>query len=126
MDIASFLKGAVTPEQITALQAQFDHAAYEAGIETISAAGALSVTKRFSKLNVTGTTAYTLADGTFVGQRKSIICVAGASTPAGTITPAHPTGFATVSAIGAIGDACEFIWDGAAWFLGANAGVTVA
>jgi hypothetical protein len=95
-------------------------------IEAIVAAGALSVATEISTLNVTGTTAYTLANGTFKGQRKVVVVIAGASTPNGTITPATPSGFATVSALGAVGDCVEFEWTGAAWIIVGNAGVTVA
>jgi hypothetical protein len=92
--------------------------------ETISSAGALSVNTEISLVSVTGTTAYTLADGLFKGQRKIVTCTAGASTPVGTVTPATPSGFATVTAIGAAGDSVELIWTGAAWVLGPSFGVT--
>ena len=94
--------------------------------EAISAAGALSVNTEISTLAVTGTTAYTLANGLFPGQKKYVTVISGASTPAGTVTPATTSGFTTVSALGALGDAVLFIWTGAAWIVGPNAGVTVA
>lgn len=98
--------------------------------DTIAAAGAISVTTEWTLASVTGTTAYTLADGTRLGQRKLVTVVAGASTPAATITPATPSGFATVSALGAIGDLVEFEWTlvagVAAWVIRAANGVTVA
>lgn len=58
-----------------------------AGIETV-ASGAISVLTRTSLISVTGTVAYTLADGLFEGQRKTLRCIVAASTPDGTITPA--------------------------------------
>jgi len=98
----------------------------DGSVDAVSAAGALSVNTEISTLAVTGTTAYTLADGLFVGQKKIVTVISGASTPAGTITPAHPSGYATVSALGAIGDSALFIWTGSVWLLGPNSGVTVA
>lgn len=96
-------------------------------VEAVSAAGAISVNTEITTLAVTGTAAYTLANGLFLGQRKTIIVISGASTPAGTLTPATPSGFATVSALGVIGDCVELIWAGAgAWYIASNFGVTVA
>lgn len=126
MSFRDAFHGMLPAEEIDQIQRSLDNLVYDGGVETLTAAGAISVAVRNTKLNVTGTTAYTLANGTFAGQRKTVTVVAGASTPAGTITPATPSGFATVAAFGAIGDSCEFIWDGAAWMLGPNVGVTVA
>lgn len=95
-------------------------------IEAISAAGPLSVNTEISTLAVTGTTAYTLANGLFAGQKKYVTVISGATTPAGTVTPATTSGFTAVSAFGALGDAAVFIWTGTAWIVGPNSGVTVA
>lgn len=93
-------------------------AAPEGSVEAISAAGALSVNTRISTLAVTGTTAYTLANGLFIGQRKTVIVISGATTPVGTITPATPSGFATVGTLGVKGQGVTFVWAGAgAWYL---------
>ncbi|MFH0902761.1 MAG: hypothetical protein V2A73_19190, partial [Pseudomonadota bacterium] len=56
-------------------------------IETVTS-GALSVATPTSLVSVTGTQAYTLAAGSFEGQRKSIRVTVAASTPVGTLTPA--------------------------------------
>ena len=93
-------------------------------VEAIAAAGPLSVNTEISTLAVTGTTAYTLADGLFKGQRKVVVVISGASTPVGTLTPATPSGFATITALGAQGDTVELIWTGAAWVLASSFGVT--
>lgn len=72
-----------------------------AGIEAISAAGALSLTSAITELTVSGTKAYTLAAPTVAGQKKRIVCVAATSTPLGTVTISSPdttTGFACASA----------------------------
>ena len=96
-------------------------------VEAVAAAGPLSVNTEITTLAVTGTTAYTLANGLFIGQRKTVVVISGASTPAGTITPATPSGFATVSALGTVGDSVEFIWAGTgAWYIANSQGVTIA
>jgi hypothetical protein len=59
-------------------------------VEEVSASGALSTTVYLTELSVSGTKAYTLAAPDYAGQRKRIVCVAAASTPAGTLTIADP------------------------------------
>jgi hypothetical protein len=94
---------------------------------TVSAAGALPLGVTDVFLSVTGTTAYTLADGLFAGQAITFTVVAGASTPAGTITPAHPrTGDGVASALGAVGDFVRYVWDGTQWTITANGGITIS
>lgn len=80
--------------------------------EEISASGALSPSIRTSRLSVSGTKAYTLADGTRSGQRKTLFCVTSASTPVGVVTPAHASGFTTIT-FGATSanSAVELEWD---------------
>jgi len=56
-------------------------------IETVTS-GALDPGKRTTLVSCTGTVAYTLADGTIEGQRKTIRVIVAASTPDGTLTPA--------------------------------------
>lgn len=60
------------------------------GIDAVSAAGALDLTKLVTELTVSGTKAYTLAAPTVAGQRKVIQCVSAASTPLGTVTISSP------------------------------------
>lgn len=92
---------------------------------TISAAGAVPLAARVAA-SVTGTTAYTLANGTYPGQTVKVSVVAGASTPAGTITPTTARGYTSVSGLGALGDYVEFVWTTTGWMVGANQGVTVS
>jgi hypothetical protein len=93
-------------------------AAPEGSVEAISAAGALSVNTRISTLAVTGTTAYTLANGLFIGQRKEFVVISGASSPVGTVTPATPSGFATITTLTAKGAGANLVWAGAgAWYI---------
>jgi len=95
------------------------------GAETVTT-GACSIYTRATLLSCTGTIAYTLADGLFVGQRKSFVVTVAASTPAGTLTPVS----GTVRFFSAIGERLELEWDGADWIeisykLGHAAGETV-
>lgn len=96
-------------------------------LDAVAAPGALSVNTEITTLAVDGTDAYTLANGLFLGQRKVVTVISGANTPVGTITPATPAGYATVTGLGVAGEGCEFIWGGAgAWYLvGLTAGVTI-
>lgn len=96
-------------------------------ITTIAAAGAIDPTSDVVIATITGTTAYTLANGTKIGQRIRVIAAsASGGTPNATITPATPLQFATVSAIGAVGDFVELMWTGAGWIPGPSNGVTWA
>lgn len=72
------------------------------GVDAVSAAGALDLTKYVTELTVSGTKAYTLAAPTVAGQRKRIACVSAASTPLGTVTISSPddtTGFVCPAAV---------------------------
>lgn len=60
-------------------------AAVSGGYQALSASGALTPTADTVLLSVSGTKAYTLADGN-VGHELEIVCVAAASTPLGTLT----------------------------------------
>ena len=98
-----------------------------AGVPDVVAAGALSVATRTTAINVSGTKAYTLANGTFVGQRKTVYCRTAASTPVGVLTPASVgAGYATLT-FGAAAESVELEWDGSAWQLvGVSGSVTIA
>lgn len=89
-------------------------------VETVSAAGAISVSIPTTHLSVTGTVAYTLADGTFAGQRKTILCTVAATSPLGTVTIASPETLAgyVVSAthvFDTVSQGLELIWSGTKW-----------
>jgi hypothetical protein len=98
----------LTETQLTTL-AHFDadtlaglRPALGAGIDAVSAAGALDLDQFTTELTVSGTVAYTLAAPTTAGQRKRIVCVSGASTPLGTVTISSPddtTGFVLPSTV---------------------------
>lgn len=78
--------------------------------------GAISLLCRTTKLSVTGTQAYTLADGLYLGQRKSLICYVAASTPDGTVTPANFFDGTNID-FDAVLESTELEWDGTNWFV---------
>jgi hypothetical protein len=97
-----------------------------APLESGVLSGALSVAKRSSTLAVSGTVAYTLADGTRVGQRKTITADTAASTPHGVLTPAHGSGWTSADFTTARGS-LELEWISAGWrivFVGGTVAIT--
>ena len=93
------------------------------GITTTStvahtAAGAIPITARTVNMTVSGTTAYTLADGGD-GQEITLTCVAATSTPDGTITPASRNGFATLD-MDAVGETFHLIFTNSKWNIISN------
>jgi len=110
--------------QETSIASALTTAAYTSANETVTS-GAISVSKGTTFLSVTGTQAYTLADGTFANQVKTLICTVAASTPAGTVTPANPVGFSSVSAFDAVGDTLTLQWTGTKWVVIGSNGVTI-
>lgn len=95
-------------------QATINQLATDTGslVESVSAAGALSLNTYVTELTISATMAFTLAAPTFAGQRKLIRCVAATSTPLGTVTISSPdnvTGFvcATIFTFDTVGQAIE-------------------
>ncbi len=89
-------------------------------IETVSAAGALNPGVRTTMLSVTGTVAYTLADGSYAGQIKRVQCIVAATTPLGSLTIASPEttaglACAAVFTFTTVGQAIELLWTGTKW-----------
>jgi len=99
-------------------------AIYNAAIETVTT-GAISVLTRTSLISVTGTVAYTLADGLFEGQRKTLRCSVAASTPNGTITPVTLAVGSTLD-IDAVDEGFELEWHALAGWEVAAANDTAA
>lgn len=125
-NLSDALRGALSPEDLQSLQTLADELEYEKLVEDVVADGALAVDKRTSRLDVTGTQAWSLADGTREGQVKVITCVAAASTPSGVVTP---DSFAdgTDITFDAVGESVVLQWisqDG--WKVIANESATVA
>lgn len=84
--------------------------------EAVAAAAALHP-YGLTELTVSGTKAYTLANGTYVGQKKQIECVAASSTPLGTVTIATMTGSRTNVAyvFSTVGARLELEWTATGW-----------
>ena len=83
-----------------------------------SAAGAIPITARTVNMTVSGTIAYTLADGGD-GQEITLTCVAATSTPDGTITPTSRNGFATLD-MDAVGETFHLIFTNSKWNIISN------
>ena len=90
------------------------NASFGVGQET-KTSGALSLTSK-SFVSVTGTVAFTLANGTVTGQRKEIECSVAATSPAGTLTIATPAGTEPATHVfTAVGQALTLEWNGTGW-----------
>lgn len=114
----------IEPELLTALNAEV--ADKESMVqEVIAAPGALDPAVRFTDLQVDGTDAFTLADGTFTGQIKEIWCSAATTTPVGTLTPDNLSGLSTIT-FDAVDEYVKLLWNGTAWVVVQNAGATLA
>lgn len=98
--------------------------AYDAQAETVTS-GALSLSKRISKVSVDGTKGFTLGAGLWVGQEKLVICTVATNTPIGTLTLTVLGGTA-VGAFGVVGERCRLVWDGAQWLPFDLSGVAVS
>jgi hypothetical protein len=81
--------------------------------------GALTLTTLISYVSVTNTVAFTLADGTTVGQRKVIECSAISGTPLGTLTITTADtgggGAGATHVFTAVGQRLELIWLAGGW-----------
>lgn len=87
------------------------------GTETVTS-GALSLLTLESLTSTTGSVAYTLANGIFVGQRKIIREITAATTPVGTLTIATTfNSEPTVYVFNAIGQEIELEWTATGWHL---------
>src|SRR3569832_2097478 len=89
--------------------------------DQISASGAISLLTESTRVAVTGTTAYTLANGLYLGQPKWLRCVLAASTPVGVVTPANGNGFTSLT-FNALQQSAFLRWNGAKWDLIATSG----
>lgn len=89
----------------------------QSGIETVTS-GALSLYTDVSFVSVTGTQAYTLADGLYLGQKKRVECTVAATTPLGTLTINDAaTGEPTSWVFGHVQQAIDLVWTSTGWKL---------
>jgi len=80
---------------------------YANSTQALSGAGAVDVTSAVTLVTTTGTNALTLADGTVVGQTKTIIHDVDGGV--GTITPTTASGFSTAT-LTDVGDCVVLMW----------------
>lgn len=90
------------------------------GYETITS-GAVDLTKTKSYLSVTGTVAFTLANGTATGQTHRLECSVAATTPLGTLTVTTMDtaggGASATFVFTAVGQVLDLEWNGTAWHI---------
>lgn len=85
------------------------------GRETVTS-GVCSIDVVTTELSVTGTQAYTLGDGRFVGAKKNLVCTVAASTPVGTLTINDAFGTEPTSYVfTAVGQRLELEWVTGGW-----------
>lgn len=83
-----------------------------AASDSLSGAGAISVTSYLTKWTTTSADAGTLADGTRVGQLKKIQLIVDGGD--GTLTPSNLSGGTTITFADA-GDVAVLLWNGSDW-----------
>jgi hypothetical protein len=91
------------------------------GLETVSAPGAIAPSVYETHLEVDGTDAFTMGDGSIVGQRKRVTCITAANTPLGTVTlngaqaafGTEPTAYVFTT----VGQFAEWEWTASGWKL---------
>ena len=99
-----------------------------AQVETVTTALALSLFTAVSLLSPTGTMAMPLGPGRFIGQRKTIRMIGGATAPIANVAGAFNTdGTASTAAqFNAAADQLELVWTGTAWQVLNNVNVTLS
>jgi hypothetical protein len=116
------------PVTFTSGESTLYSAFYPAGaIQNITAGtgGAINVTSYFTTLNTdAGGDAYTLANGTVIGQLKEIYLLVDGGGNA-VITPANLAGGTTITMNDA-GDSVVLLWNGTDWVVIKNIGSTIA
>jgi hypothetical protein len=91
-----------------------------------NAGGAISVANYLTTINTDGDDdAYTLANGTQIGQMKKILLVVDGGGN-GVVTPATAFAGGTAATFGDAGDYLILMWTGALWAVIENSGVTIA
>lgn len=83
--------------------------------QALSGAGAVNVTSHLTLLTFSAVGhALTLANGTFVGQRKKIVATAITNSGTGILTPTSLSGGTTIT-FSVVGDAVVLRWNGTSW-----------
>lgn len=84
----------------------------DAAQQSLSGAGAVTLTEYFTTLTTTGANALTLADGDVIGRLKKIQMIVDAGD--GTLTPTTLVGGTTIT-FADVGDTAELMWTAAGW-----------
>lgn len=90
--------------------------------ESVSASGACDPNVPITLLTISGTKAYTLADGKYFGQKKCIACASASGSPAGTLTittPSTTTGYVPSSTFffDTAGQCVDLVWLSGGWIV---------
>ena len=97
----------------------------DAEAQAITGGGAINVTSYYTAVSTAAAEAYSLANGTMVGQLKVIRMVA--DTGDATITPATALASgATTITLNDVGDEVKLMWNGTNWRVLKNLGATIA
>ncbi len=114
---ASGVKGATATSYIPLI--------FDAEAQSISGGGVISVATYHTAVSTAAAEAYTMANGTMVGQLKSIRM--NVDTGDATITPATALASgATTITLNDVGDTVELMWNGTNWRVLRNVGATIA
>jgi hypothetical protein len=87
--------------------------------------GAISPDVLVTHVSTTGTQAFTLANGSYIGQEVLLMQTVAATSPIPTVTPASRVGYASFNLGTAVGNNARLIWNGTGWILAALAGAGV-
>lgn len=82
--------------------------------QSISGAGAITVNQYKTEITTTGADAFTMVDGTSIGQKKKIKLIVDGGDA--TLTPSNLSGGTTIT-FSAVGDEVLLVWDGTEWVL---------
>ena len=124
-DLTQALGGALSVEALNELTHAIDLSLVARGADAVTTPGACSVSTGSSQLTTDGTDAVTLADGTLLGQRKSIVITVGTTTPIAVVTPANYADGTTATLTGE-GASVTLEWDGTNWFTVSGSALTIA
>jgi hypothetical protein len=109
------LNGGAVGERISVALVGAD-GAVGGGLETVSAPGVIAPGAYETLLEVDGTDAFTMAVGSYIGQRKRITCITAANTPLGTVTLADAYGSEPLThTFTAVGQSVEWQWTATGW-----------
>lgn len=119
-DLSNLITATDDPDDLTDFidLRQFDAAATETVTD-----GAIAVDVRTTFVTVSGAQAFTLANGTIEGQRKTIICTAADND--GTLTPTSLVGGTTI-VFNAVNEQTELEWHAGGWRVVWILGATLA